>query len=153
MRTRCGEFCDQWSHYEHSGTFCFNFTMESAMELNAYPQSSTKKASAPVFQFLSRFVNGVMCHSHVPWLVTDILREPVVKSNQKDPTDSGNYRLTAVATSASKLLEKVIYSRNDRYLGISSASKKHTRLTNVFMRSTKLQTTIIAWVRQYPLAF
>ena len=43
----------------------------------------------------------------------------MVKSSQKDPTDSVNYRLTAVATRDSKLMEKVIYSRNERYLGTS----------------------------------
>ena len=41
--------------------------------IDCIPAEFYKNASVPVFQFLSRFVNGVMCRSHVPWLVTDIV--------------------------------------------------------------------------------
>ena len=88
--------------------------------IDCIPAEFFKNAPARVFEFMSRFVNGVMCHSYVPRLLTDILLKPVVKSSLKDPTDSGNYRLIAVATSASKLIEKVIYSRIERYLRTSS---------------------------------
>ena len=73
-----------------------------------------------MFQFLSYFVNGIVCYSHVPRALTDIHLKPVVKNCQKDPTDSGSYRPIAVATSASKTIEEVIYSRIYRYLGNSS---------------------------------
>ena len=88
--------------------------------IDGIPSEFFKYAPTLVFQFLSCFVNSVLSHGFVPRALTDIIVKPVIKSNLKDPTDSGNYRPIAIASSASKLIEKILYSRLDQYLTTSA---------------------------------
>ena len=62
----------------------------------------------------------MLTHSHVPSSLTDVLIKPVIKSGLKNPTDSASYRPIALSSSASKLIEMVIYERMNQYLTTSS---------------------------------
>jgi len=88
--------------------------------INCIPVEFFENSPVRVFKFLSCFVSGVICRSHVPRLLTDTFLKPVVKNRQEDPTYNRNYKPLAVANSASKFIEKVIFSRIERYLGTSS---------------------------------
>ena len=77
------------------------FSNGKSCGIDCIPAGFFKHDEARVFQLLFRFVNGVMCHSHIPRLLNDILLKTVVKSTQKNPTDSRNYRPLAAPTSVS----------------------------------------------------
>ena len=49
----------------------------------------------------------------------NVLIVPLLKGKYKDPTDSKNYRPIAIATSASKIFENIVYERIRNYLGTS----------------------------------
>ena len=80
-----------------------NLSMEKSIEIDCKAAELLKNVPVSVFQFLSHFSNGVICHSYVSRALTDILLKPVVKRSQSDRTYSWSYRPIAVATGASNL--------------------------------------------------
>ena len=64
-----------------------------------------------MLNFLTVYLNSVLCHSCVSREIFDVLLVPIVKDVMNNPSDSSNYRPIAIATASSKILEKVILSR------------------------------------------
>lgn len=88
--------------------------------LDGIPSEFFKYAPTFIYDWMSAFINGVLTHCHVPAALTDVLIRPVIKNRLKDPTDSANYRPIALSSSASKLIESVIYERAKEYLTTSA---------------------------------
>ena len=75
--------------------------------IDSIPAEIFKYVGAPNFQFLSSFVNGFICLSHVPRVLMEAFLNTVIKTSQKDYSDRGNYRPKAVGTRANKLIERM----------------------------------------------
>ena len=84
------------------------------------PSDFYKNAPVPILHWLAKLFNGILSHAHVPSGLSDVTIKPILKNNLRDPSESGNYRPIAVATCASKLLEKVILHRMEIFLQTSS---------------------------------
>ena len=85
------------------------------------PAEFFKYAPTFIFEWLAVFISSVLTHSHVPCSLTDIIVKPVVKNCLNNPTDSGNYRPIALASSASQIIEKIIYDRLMAYIVVSDS--------------------------------
>ena len=94
--------------------------MARAVELMALVVNSSNLL--PLWCFSScRFLSKAYCRmAFVPRALTDIIVKPVFKSNLIESTGSGNYRPIAIASSAAKLIEKILYSRLDQYITTSA---------------------------------
>ena len=80
------------------------------------PSELYKLAPPSLIMWLCSFFNAVFSHEHVPGSITRVMLIPLLKSSLKDPCCSANYRPIAIATTASKILEKIIFNRIEKCL-------------------------------------
>ena len=71
-------------------------------------------------RWLANFFNGVYSYMYVPTDLFDVIIRPIIKNKLSDLRDSRNYRPIAIATCASKLVERLILERLETFLGTSS---------------------------------
>ena len=79
--------------------------------LDKVPSEVFKYAPLLMHTLSAKLINMMIAHSYVPCAITDVKIMPVLKGSTLNPSDSAKYRPHAIATSASKLLEKVIFDR------------------------------------------
>ena len=75
-----------------------------------------KNAPPNILAWLSVFFNLVLTHQYIPNDITNVMLVPLVKSSLKDPCDSANYRPIAIASTASKIVEKLVLNRLEPFL-------------------------------------
>ena len=80
------------------------------------PAEVFKYAPVNMYSWLAQFFNECLKHCYVPSKMTDVLIVPILKSNQKSPMDSTNYRPIAIAPSISKIFEILLLSRLEDHL-------------------------------------
>ena len=68
---------------------------------------------APSFLLLwvTKYLNSASSHLYLPFALTDILVQPVVKFNLKSPTGSCDYRPFVIENSFSKLMGDLLQKR------------------------------------------
>ena len=93
-----------------------NLKNNKAVGLDAIPNELYKYAPQNFIVFISITFNAFFNHSFLPDLLMNVLIVPLLKGKYKDPTNSGNYRPIAIATSASKIFESLVYERIKDYL-------------------------------------
>ena len=71
-------------------------------------------------RWLVNIFKSIFMHGHIPCNMSDVFIRLLLKNNLKEPCSSENYTPITVATSASKILEKLILNRIREYLNISS---------------------------------
>ena len=113
-----------------------------AMGSDHIPCQVFKYAPVSMLRWLANFFNGVLSHMYVPTGLSDVLIRPIIKNKLNDPRDSSNYRPIAIATSASKLVEKLIMERLVTYLGTSSNQFGFKKYHSVDMCIYALKETI-----------
>ena len=64
-----------------------------------------------IYTWLSNFNKCAFPHSCLPSSLTDVVVVPILKSSLNDPVDAINFRPIAVASGASKIIEKIILVR------------------------------------------
>ena len=84
------------------------------------PNEFYKFAPVNILTFLSITFNTFLKHCFLPTALMDVLIVPLLKSKLKDPSDTANYRPIAIATSASKIFEKIVLNRMSDFLYTSS---------------------------------
>ena len=88
----------------------------SSAGLDCTPPEVYKHAPMPIINWLSQIFNSFLMHSYLPPQVTDILLIPLPKNKLGDITNSKNYRPIAIASAGSKILEKILLLRLQRFL-------------------------------------
>ena len=88
--------------------------------LDAIPIEFYKNAPLCIIYWLVNIFNSIFVHGHIPCYMSDVFIRPLIKNNLKEPCSSDSYRPIAVATSASKILEKLILNRIRQYLNTSN---------------------------------
>ena len=71
-------------------------------------------ASSAIAEPLAIFFTAIMRHGYIPHNLRDCVLVPIPKGN-KDASCSQNYRAIALASSVSKVLERVILSKCEMY--------------------------------------
>ena len=85
--------------------------------LDGIPAEVFKYAPVTVHRWFSGLVNMILTHSYVPCAISDVKILPILKNNTLNPSESANYRPVAISTSGSKILEKILFSRLEEFLG------------------------------------
>ena len=96
-----------------------NLKNDKAVGLDAMPNELFKYAPQNILIFVSITFNAFLIHSFLPSSLMSILIVPLLKGKYRDPSNSANYRPIAIATSASKIFEKLVYERIKVYLETS----------------------------------
>ena len=91
--------------------------MARAVDLNAFTVNSLNML--PLW-CLNSCRALLIAHGFVPQALTDIFVKPVIESDLRDLTDSGNHSPIALASSACKLIKKILYLRLDQDLTTSA---------------------------------
>ena len=81
----------------------------------------SKFESVRLLTMMSIFLPGCMLTGKLPSTLMHVVIIPLMKCKSKDPADVNNYRLIAIATALSKVLEQVLLSRLARYLWTSDS--------------------------------
>ena len=68
---------------------------------------------------LSLLFGSLLVHVHLPLELTKVILIPLIKNRAGDVTDRDNYRPIALATTISKLLERIIFNRCEHFLETS----------------------------------
>ena len=81
-----------------------------AAGVDGVPAEVWKGAPRRLVVHLTLFINACFRHCHLPPLLMRTTLIPLIKDKLKPATDSDNYRLIAIATSISKVIELLILS-------------------------------------------
>ena len=73
-----------------------------------------KFASSVISESLATFFTSAVRHGYMPGCIRDCVTTPILKGN-KDPSCSQNYRPIALASSQSKILERLILHKYSTY--------------------------------------
>ena len=90
-----------------------------AIGLDAIPNEFYKYAPPDILVMISIVFNSFLNHSFLPKSLMHVLIVPLLKGKLKDPSNSSNYRLIAIAKAASKIFETIIFERIADYLDTS----------------------------------
>ena len=89
---------------------------------NGIPSEVYKFASERLLTMMSIFLSRCMLTGKLPITLMHVVIIPLLKCESKDSADVTNYRLIAIATALSKVLERVLLSRLARYLWTVAAN-------------------------------
>ena len=95
------------------------FANNKAIGIDGIPNEFFKYANLNILIFLSFIFNSFISHCFLPKSIMNVLVVPLLKSKLKDPSDSSNYRPIAIATSASKIFENLMFNRINKFLHTS----------------------------------
>ena len=84
------------------------------------PGELFKRAPLFVYRWLAELVSAIFAHNYIPCSITKVSLIPIVKNSTLDPCCSGNYRPLGIASSVSKIVERIILLRIDQYLGCTA---------------------------------
>ena len=82
-----------------------------SMGLDGIPSEVYKYAPFALHAWIAALFNECFKHCHIPSRMTEVFIIPIVKSNQKSPMDSTNYRPIAISPSISKIFEDILLTR------------------------------------------
>ena len=85
--------------------------MGKSVGADEVPAEVLKQSSKRLRTLLSLLINACLRHCYLPKLLMRLTLIPLIKNKLKPSTDSDNYRLIAIASSISKLLELVILAK------------------------------------------
>ena len=85
--------------------------------------SSVIKLLGPQFiSFLTRLVNSLLIHNHIPVILTKSTLHPILKNGKKNVSDTSSYRLIAIISVFVKILDYVTLSCSIVFLKLTIAN-------------------------------